>query len=587
MNYITLTEYYERIENSSKRLDKIDLISKLLKETDLKNIKEVILLLQGKVFANWDEQKIGVASRLVLKAINISTGISIDKAEQEWKRTGDLGLTAENLIATKKQATLFSEDLTIQKVFSNLEKLGSLEGAGTVGRKVQLIAELMTSAKSNEAKYITRTILGDLRVGASTGTLRDAIVKAYFPDEYENRDSETKERFKELVALIQHAYDLTNDFGEVVLITLEKGEAGLKEVSLVTGKPVNPMLFPKAKDPEDGFTVTGKPAMLEYKYDGFRVQAHKNGDKVDLFTRRLEKVTIQFPEVVDRIKKHVKAEKCILDSEVLGFEKDTGRMLPFQQISQRIRRKHDIDDLVKKVPVVMVIFDMLQINDQSLLTENFEKRRELLEKTVDVQKGEIELSQMIKSGDVKEAEQFYQAALFAGHEGMMMKSLSAGYKPGARIGYAVKVKPVLEPLDLAIVGAEWGKGKRTGWLTSFILACRSNSGDFIEMGKVGTGIKELDNEDAEEDTTVTFKKFTEMLKPLVISESGTTIKVKPEVIVEVDYEEIQKSSNYRSGYALRFPRIKRIRDDLKEPSYISDVERIYQEQRGRGTEQPD
>jgi DNA ligase-1 len=338
------------------------------------------------------------------------------------------------------------------------------------------------------------------------------------------------------------------------------------------------MLFPKAIDIEDGFSVVGKPAIIEYKYDGFRVQVHKKGDNVELFTRRLEKVTNQFPDVVENIKKYVKAKSCILDSEVLGIETKTGKMLPFQNISQRIRRKYDIEDIVKKIPVVHVIFDILNLDEESLLSTDFGKRREILEKTINVQKNKIQLSEMLKTDDVAKANEFYQTSLLLGHEGIMMKSLDKGYKPGSRIGYAVKVKPVLEPLDLIITGAEWGHGKRTGWLTSFIVACKSNDGKLIEMGKVGTGIKELDSDDA---TSVTFKQFTELLQPEIISEQGHLVKVNPKVIVEIDYEEIQASTNYKSGYALRFPRIKRIREDLKEPASIKDVERIYKEQRGR------
>jgi DNA ligase-1 len=576
MKYSTLTEYYAKIEGSSKRLDKIDFIAELLKKTEKKELSYVVFLLQGRVFPQWDEQKIGVASRLVVKSINISTGLSQDAIEKEWKKTGDLGITTENVVGKKQQSTLFSNDLSVQKVFDNLVKLATLEGQGTVNNKIQLISELLTSAQPDEAKYIVRTILNDLRVGASQGTLRDGIIKAYFTELYEERDGERKEEYKETAALVQHAYDLTNDFSEVVETLETKGKEGLEELSLQVFRPVNPMLFPKALDIEDGFSVVGKPAVLEYKYDGFRVQVHKNNDRVELFTRRLENVSNQFPDIIDIVKKYVKEQQCILDCEVLGVEQETHKRLPFQHISQRIRRKYDIQEMAEKIPVVLTIFDMLMKGNESLLTTPFKKRRELLEKSINVQEDKIELSESFETDSVEKGNAFYEKSLLMGNEGIMMKSLEAGYKPGARIGYAVKVKPVLEPLDLAIVKAEWGHGKRAGWLTSFTIACKNEQGQFIEMGKVGTGVKELEN-----DESVTFKQFTELLKPLVTKENNTTVEVKPEVIVEVDYEEIQKSTNYASGYALRFPRIKRIRTDLKEPSHSTDIERIYKEQRGR------
>ncbi|MFW6230708.1 MAG: ATP-dependent DNA ligase, partial [Nanoarchaeota archaeon] len=358
MDYKTLVEYYSRIESTTKRLEKTGFIAELLDKSDAESLSKVVLLLKGTVFPDWDERKLGVASKLVLKALSTATGMTIDEIEKEWKKTGDLGNTAENLIGRKKQSTLFSAQLTVAKVYDNLVKLATLEGQGTVNKKMQLIAEILTSAEPDEAKYIVRTVLGDLRVGASQGTLRDGIVLHYFKEESQCKD-EKREKYQEKADIVQQAYDLTNDFAKVVETLEEKGEEGLKALSLEIFKPVNPMLFPKAKDIEDGFSVVDKPAFLEYKYDGFRVQIHKDGDDVKLFTRRLENVTAQFPDVVERVRKHITAKACVLDSEVLGTA-ENGSFLPFQHISQRIRRKYDIKDMAKKIPVVIVLFDVLK-----------------------------------------------------------------------------------------------------------------------------------------------------------------------------------------------------------------------------------
>ncbi|MFW5852786.1 MAG: ATP-dependent DNA ligase [Nanoarchaeota archaeon] len=578
MEYSKLVECYEKIDSTTKRLEKTEILANLIAECNKDEIDEIILLLQGKIFPEWDERKIGVAARTIIKAMSLSWGISIDKIEKEWKKTGDLGISAENLAKEKKQSTLFSSKLDVKKVFHNLSRLAEHEGQGTNNQKVQTISELLTSASPNESRYIVRTILGELRVGASQGTIRDSIISAYFSEIYNKRDNEMKEEYRRISEKVQNAYNLTNDFSEIIKKIDAKGEEGFDEIDMTMFKPVNPMLFPKAKNIEDGFKVVGKPAIIEYKYDGFRVQIHKEKDKVQLFTRRLENVTKQFPDVVSVVQERVDAERCILDSEILGIDSKTKRMLPFQNISQRIRRKHEIESAIKDIPVVVVVFDILKNEDNNMLEKEFESRRKTIERVVKEKKGVIELSKSINSEDIEESNEFYQESLLLGHEGIMMKSLSREYRPGARIGYAVKVKPVLEPLDLAIIGAEWGKGKRVGWLTSYTLACTDDNNNFLEMGKVGTGVKELETDG----DAVTFGKLTEMLKPLIVDESNSSVSVKPEVIVEVDYEEIQKSENYRAGFALRFPRIKRIRTDLKEASNLEDVKKIYNEQRGRG-----
>ncbi|MFP4189824.1 MAG: ATP-dependent DNA ligase [Candidatus Woesearchaeota archaeon] len=574
MYYSDLCDYYDKIDSTAKRLEKVDHIAELIRNCECDSLREIIFLLQGKVFPEWDERKLGVSTKLVMKALNVATGISMDEIEKEWKKTGDLGNTGENILKNKRQQSLFSSRLSISKVFDNLQKLASLEGSGSVDRKVQLISELLTSASPLESKYIIRSVLGELRVGASQGTLRDSIIKAYFPEPYEKRDSERKEEYKEILDLVQNCYDMTNDFSKIVEILEESGREGLEKISLEVFRPVNPMLFPKAKDITEAFKIVGKPAIIEYKYDGFRVQIHKKDDTIKLYTRRLEDVTKQFPDVVEQVSQNIKIKECVLDAEILGKDKDTGRLLPFQKISQRIRRKHGIEKIIKELPVAIRIFDIIKMDEKDLLDTEFSERRRMLENITE-KTDSISVSESLLTESEEEANSFYEKALLKGHEGMMMKSLSKGYKPGARVGYAVKLKPILEPLDLVITKAEWGHGKRAGWLTSYYVSCRQED-RFLEVGKVGTGIKELESEDS-----LSFKKLTSLLKPLITKDRNTFADIKPKIIVEVDYEEIQKSNNYDSGFALRFPRIKRLREDIKEPSSIGDIKRIYDEQRGR------
>jgi len=571
MDYIQLVEVYQRLESTTKRLEKTFIISEFLKVIPEDELSHTVLLLQGLVFPNWDERKIGVAARLVIKAINKSTGINSDKIEKEWQKTGDLGDVAENFVKTKKQATLFSRSLTVKKVFENLRKLAELEGEGTVDKKVGLIAELLTSAKPIEAKYIIRTLLEELRVGTAAGTLRDAIVWAYFPEaevsyDQKEKEIEVKDReiYNKIADKVQEAYDMSNDFS---LVAKSAKKRDLEDIELEVGVPIKVMLGPKEPDAKTALERVGIPCQAEFKYDGFRMNIHKNKDKIVLFTRNLENVTKQFPDVIKFVKEHVKGESFILDSECVGYSPKTGKYLPFQNISQRIRRKYEIEQMAKEFPVELNIFDCMYYNGKNLLKEPFEKRRNLIEKIVKQETKKIVLSKAKIVKTPEEVSKFFKESLSSGNEGLMLKKLDAPYKPGARVGYMVKLKETEEPLDLVITEAEWGEGKRTNWFSSFTLACKDENGDFVEIGKVGTGIKE------KTEGGVSFEELTELLKPLVISQKGKIAKVKPKIVVEIAYEEIQKSPTYSSGYALRFPRVLRLRED-RSPEDVADINYI-------------
>ncbi|MFH1589336.1 MAG: ATP-dependent DNA ligase [archaeon] len=575
MKYSKLVDVYEKIESTSKRLEKTYHISELLKNSGEKDIETLMLLLRGRVFPDWDKRKIGVASKLVLKAINTASGAGITNIERLWKEVGDLGLVAEEVIKDKSQSTLFSLSLSVSKVFSNLQKLTDMEGSGSVDRKTRLIAELLSSAKPKEAKYIVRTVLEDLRVGIGDGTLRDSIVWAYMPLKV-NYDPEKiaidvdRDKYNEVIELVQSALDKSNDFTTVALAAI-KGASELEKINLVPGNPIKVMLAQKVTSMDMGFEKVGTPAVIEYKYDGFRMQVHKFKGEIKIFTRRLENVTKQFPEVADYVNKLVKGDNFILDCEAVGFDSKTDKYLVFQHISQRIRRKYDIADLAKKMPVELNVFDVLFYNGEDLLKKSLKHRRALLEKIVKEKKFELILSRKIVTSDKEEATKFYDESLAKGNEGIMLKSIDSPYKPGSRVGFMIKLKPVMDTLDLVIVGAEWGEGKRSGWFTSFSLACLDeDSGNYLEIGKVGTGVKEK----AEEG--LSFGELTEMIKPFVISEKGREVRIKPEIVLEIKFEEIQKSSTYGSGYALRFPRVVQVRDD-RRPDECSVLEAIKED----------
>jgi DNA ligase-1 len=608
MEYSTLVEVYENLSKTSKRLEKTAIIAQLLRETKTEEAGRITLLLNGRIFPEWSEEKIGVASKYVLKAIAVASGIPQEKIEEEWKKTGDLGLVAEKMIAKKKQSTLFSNTLTVTKVFTNLQKLAQITGEGSVEQKVKLIAELLTSAKPVEAKYIVRTALEEMRMGVGTGIIRDAIAWGCFPrfvqlfnEKYDEKackkiekihdidsispkdsisfitDAQAREAYNQLIIALDHAYNMTNDFSVVMETARNKGYKGLRETDIELFKPVQVMLYQKAKDIRDAFAAVGKPAAFEYKYDGFRIECHIKKDIIKLYTRNFEDVTKQFPDVVEAVKKHVDCDSCIFDSEVVGFNPKTTQYVAFQQISQRIKRKYDIEEIAKKLPVEVNVFDLLYYKGKSVIDKPFHERRALLSKIISPKERVIVLSRIMITDKEDEANKFYNESLDKGNEGIMVKNLEAVYKPGSRVGFGVKVKPIMESLDLAIVGAEWGEGKRAKWMTSFIVACRDEEGTLVTIGKVGTGIKELEGEG------VTFEQLTEMLKDTILSEKGKEITLKPTVVIEVHYEEIQKSPTYSSGYALRFPRFIRLREDrgVHDCSTREQVEELYKEQRGR------
>ena len=289
MRYQHLAALYESLEGTSKRLEKTRLLADFLKETSSGDLERVILLLQGRVFPLWDKRVLGLSEKLVVKAIATSSGASEKKVVGEWRDVGDIGRVAEKLVAGKTQATLMSEDLSVKRVFDNLRRVAAAEGQGAQEQKVKLVAQLLSSARGVEARYVVRSVIGDLRVGVAEGTLRDALVWAYLIDRSpdESLDDEARRGYDRALEAVQAALDRSNDFGKVARIAKEKGLDGLKKVSVEPGKPLKVMLAQKAEGFEDAFGKVGVPCVVEHKLDGFRLQVHRLKDgSVRLFTRR-------------------------------------------------------------------------------------------------------------------------------------------------------------------------------------------------------------------------------------------------------------------------------------------------------------
>lgn len=557
MEYSMLADTYERLEKEPSKLKKTEILAELFSKTPSVELEKVVLMVRGTVFPGYSQMELGIADKMVIKAVAKATGFKDTEIVEKFKKAGDLGLVAEECLSSKKQSTLAKKKLTIDFVFTDMRKLADVTGSGSQERKLNMIAEMIVSAKPKEARYIIRTILGNLRVGASDGITRNAIVEAFLSDE------------EDAAKAVEYALNVVADFGEVARIAKEKGTAGLKKVKIEIGKPIQVMLAEKAESLEEVLKKYKKIA-IEWKFDGMRAQIHKKGDKVWVYTRRLEDVTHQFPDLVKMMKESVKAEECVIEGEALAINPKTSEPMPFQSLSQRVQRKYEIEKMVREIPIQMNVFDAIFVDGELLVNRPFVERRNILQKIIKQIPGKVQLAKQITTDDLKDAEKFYRSALEARQEGVMLKVLDSSYVFGRHVDGWIKIKPVMETLDLVIIGATWGEGARANWLTSFVLACKDPKTDkFLECGMMSTGLTEDE-----------YKEMTKTLKPLIVNEKGKDVKVKPKVVIEVAYQEIQKSTNYSSGFALRFPAFKNLRPDkgAGDADTIARVKKLYASQ---------
>ncbi|MFQ3308048.1 MAG: DNA ligase-1 [Candidatus Nanohaloarchaea archaeon] len=544
------------MDSTQKTLEKTDILAELYSESG-EELPEVVLLTTGNPFPSWKNMDLGVSSKTLVKIISKATGRKEREVEKEWKEQGDLGLAAETMVENKTQQRLMTQELTVEKVTERLQKVAEMGAEGlsqsvNQDKKQKELADLISSAEPKEARYLARIIINNLRLGIGEGTIRDALAEAFFEGDYKEE--------------IQRAYDFTNDFAEVAKAS-QKGIEEVKALELELYRPVKSMLAKKVDTIQEGFEEVGKPAAIDYKYDGMRAQIHVKDGEVKLYTRRLEDVTEQFPDAVEAVEENIEAENCIIDTELVGYDPEDGGMIPFQKLSKRIKRKYDIQKLQAEIPVAVRPFDIIYL-DEPILEKPYSERWEKLQEIVKKEEQVMEIVDHVETSDEEKVGEMQQKSLSEGHEGIMMKSVDAEYKPGNRVGYMVKLKPVMETLDLAIVGAKWSEGRRSDWLGRLYLGCYDEENDeYKEVGKMATGL-----------TDEQFQEITEKLKPLIINEDGRKVDVRPEVIVEAEYEEIQESPNYSSGYALRFPRMKRFREDKEEADTLERVRDMYESQ---------
>lgn len=553
MKFIEFAEICEKLESVTSNLEMATIVSKFLKNAD--NLDIVTRFIEGSIFPAWSPEELSIGPSLLYDAIAMATGAKKRQVKAGVRELGDAGLACERLCEKKMQRPLFTGELTVKHVYKSFEAISRAGGKGSQKKKTKMLADLFGSARPKEARYIARLVLEELRIGVGEGIVRDAIVQAFDISKDE----------------VERAYMLTNDLG-LVAVTAKKGVKELRRLDIKPGRPIKMMLAQIAKGLEGTIKDMGEAA-LECKYDGARVQIHKTDDDIILYSRRLKNITKSLPDIVDMLKDGVSFKQVILDGEVIAMGED-GKPGPFQDILRRFRRKYEVERIAKDIPLHLSLFDILFLDGGSLIHTPLVERRRILEKSLNKNHAPmIEVAPQTITSDISVAERIYKGAISAGHEGIMAKNPKSMYTPDKRGKNWLKVKPVAETLDLVVVGGMWGEGRRTNLIGSYSLACRNPTTDeFLDIGKVGTGM-----------TDEQLVELTELFKELILSDVEMDIQIKPEIVFEIGYEEIQRSSNYESGFALRFPRLTRVREDksVKDADTIERVQELYKKQKGR------
>ena len=550
-SFLKFAELCQKVEGTSGSLDKIDLVAAFVKELEDGELAIASNFVMGTVFPD-SETVLGVGPSILYEALARACGCTSDQIQETLRATGDPGLVAYAVAEKRRPLNLAAfgrtDALTITDVFERFVSISRASGKRSQEAKVKNLQFLFGEASPLEARYIARLAMEDLRIGVGEGVARDAIAKA----------------FGQPAELVERGYNLTNDIG---LVAQHAKHGTLSSLNVKINHPIK-MMLAQLGDTIPSALQEMRNAAIEWKFDGARVQIHKEGEKVRIYSRRMENVTLSLPEISKVTIKQVMAKSAILDGEAVATG-DDGRPLPFQDILKRFRRKYDVEKLAAQIPLHLHLFDLIYLDGNSLIDRPLSERRQLL---VGIADPEIVASQVL-TNNLEEAEGIYKEALAAGHEGIMIKNPASVYAPGKRGKNWLKIKPVMETLDLVVIGATWGEGRRANFLGSYRLACADpDSGKLLDIGWVATGL-----------TDDVLSELTETFKDLILVQKGMEVELKPAVIFEVAYEEIQKSTNYSSGFALRFPRLVAVRDDksVEDADTLERVISIYRLQRGR------
>ncbi|MEO9364787.1 MULTISPECIES: ATP-dependent DNA ligase [Candidatus Nitrosocaldus] len=584
MDYSIVVDVFNEMEATSKRTELTDLIVRLLKSTPKELIDKVVYLMLGRLKPEYEGIELGIADKMALRALSISSGIDMKKVEEMYVRRGDIGEAAEEALSKRLQSVLFKDRLTVERVYSTLEKVAMLKGEGSQDVKIRYLCNLLNDAEPREGKYILKMVTAKLRLGIADYTLLDALAIA-FTESKENRE------------VLERAYNLTSDLGLVARVLVYGGLDAVKAIRMELFRPIRPMLAERVSSAEEALGRMGGRCAAEYKLDGERLQIHKHDDTVKIFSRRLEDITNHYPDAVDAIAGIRRARDLIVEGEAVAINQDTQEYLPFQELMHR-RRKYGIEEAMKEYPITLNLFDILYIDGKECIDLPYMERRRILEDLIsDVESSNsssmVSIVPMLMVSDAKSIEDYMFKAINEGCEGLMLKDLNSPYRAGAR-GYAwIKLKreyrsELADTLDLVVVGAFHGRGRRTGRYGALLLASYNREDDtFYTVCKVGTGFTDEDLE-----------RFHTMLSPYILkhrhvrvnSRLDADVWFEPKIVIEVIASEITLSPLHTcalnviregNGLALRFPKFTgRIRDDknAEDATSVDEIVSMYRRQ---------
>ena len=578
MEFSVIARTFERMEKTKKRLELTDILVELFKNIPQEIVSNVVYLLQGIIRPQFEGVELGIAERLAIKAISKSSGLTIKKIEDDYNKCGDLGETASNMLKQKTQTTFSTEIITLEKVYETLFKIANLGGKGSQDLKMKYISSLLNDATPIEAKFLLKILLGTLRLGIAENTVMDALAIA-FTGKKENRIQ------------IENAYNVSSDLGKVSEIVLREGLDGIKKFQISLFNPIRPMLADRVKSEKEAIDKISGEFAAEYKLDGERAQIHKQKNKIILFSRRLENITQYYPDIVDNIGKFLNTNEGIFEAEIVAINENSGEFLPFQELMHR-RRKHKLEKAVLEYPITVNFFDILYLDGKNCLDLPYYQRRKFLEDVVTEDKLVKLVPKMIVKSE-SEIESVLENSINAGCEGLMLKVLNAPYRAGLRGGNWLKLKreyqnELGDSLDLVVIGAFFGRGRRTGKYGTLLLATYNAANDtFPSICKVGTGFTD---ESLDQLYQILSNKVTLKKNPRIVSEMTADIWFQPELIIEVVGSEITLSPIHKtalnvirkgSGFALRFPKFTgkiRIEKSVESASTDEEVISLYKSQ---------
>ena len=551
MEFSIIAEIFERMESTTKRIELTNLLVELLKKTPKKIIPNAVYLLQGIIRPNFEGVELGVAEKLAIRAISKSSGLSIKKIEDDYKKCGDLGITASNILKLKTQTTFTAEKITLERVYETLFRIAKLGGKGSQDLKMKYISSLLNDATPLEAKFVLKILLGTLRLGIAENTIMDALAIA-FTGKKENKEQ------------IENAYNVSSDLGKVSLLIATDGIDEIKKFKISLFSPIRPMLADRVKSEKEAIKKMSEIFAAEYKLDGERVQIHKQANEVVLFSRRLENITQYYPDIVENVKKSLSVNEGVFEAEIVPVNENTGEFLPFQELMHR-RRKYKLEKAISQYPITVNFFDVLYFDKKDCLNLEYSERRKILEKLVN----EDDFSKLVPMLLVKnenEIEDFLENSINSGCEGLMLKTLDAPYRAGARGSNWLKLKreyrnELGDSLDLIVIGAYFGRGRRTGLYGTLLLGTYNPDKDnFPSVCKVGTGFTD---ESLDQLYQILSNKITLKKNSRVVSEMEADVWFEPELVLEIVASEITLSPIHKtglnlirkgSGFALRFPK---------------------------------